>query len=539
MSAADRERWSARVDVEGSALELAEPPALGQADAGGVRLEVRGLDPFEELRFSMGRRALRLQAGSDGALSWRDPLALYAAAGAVDLVAERRGGERRAARVRLRPNRMGEDHQAALIDALEAADAGLAGDLGGAGALQRVQTSPAEAGLELLEHAAGVLTDALVWIRARPLGRAREELAVVPASHTPRSPRDIAWLARNPHRTARFSGRGGALAIRRERQLDLDTSENRGLLTLLKQLSELHAALVAAAAAAEEALEESALPWEEARRHLQRRGLAHRRQRLDTAEDALRWARQALPLPPELPPGPFLRTPAVETHPGYWAAYRLWELARDALPLGPGSARLPLRNTDELYELWCALALVQALSALAGPGRLRAAPAASGGWFNQLPRGELAAAELGSATLRLLYEPTYGHRGEIVKLHPGRPWRPDLVVEVRRPDTPPRLHLFDAKHRLDPGGQPPLEAARELWLKYPESIGDRHTGLPLVRSVWALYPGPPGPPWTFGPAMLTPAWDPARLRGGAIPLRPGEPEALRDLTDLLELLLGR
>ncbi len=77
-----------------------------------------------------------------------------------------------------------------------------------------------------------------------------------------------------------------------------------------------------------------------------------------------------------------------------------------------------------------------------------------------------------------------------------------------------------------------------LGLKYAESIGDPRTRLPLVDSVWSLYPGAPGPPRLFGPAMLEPTWPAGRPRGGALPLRPGAPGAHQPLAALLVQLLG-
>jgi hypothetical protein len=71
-----------------------------------------------------------------------------------------------------------------------------------------------------------------------------------------------------------------------------------------------------------------------------------------------------------------------------------------------------------------------------------------------------------------------------------------------------------------------------VWLKYGDSIGDA-AGWPVVRSVWALWPG--ARVRLMGPRMRDPDWPPDRLRGGTIGLLPG---AEADLGAVVRELVG-
>ena len=101
------------------------------------------------------------------------------------------------------------------------------------------------------------------------------------------------------------------------------------------------------------------------------------------------------------------------------------------------------------------------------------------------------------------------------------------------------LHVLDAKHRRDPSRPHddglPLDALAELWFHYGDGLGDRDTGLPLVDSVWMLYPGSRPRVVPRVPAMATPDWPVDRLRGGTVSL---VPDAGDDAGRVLDTVLG-
>ncbi|MEQ1566321.1 MAG: nuclease domain-containing protein [Myxococcota bacterium] len=133
----------------------------------------------------------------------------------------------------------------------------------------------------------------------------------------------------------------------------------------------------------------------------------------------------------------------------------------------------------------------------------------------------------------LWYEPSFAAgSGELRKLFPGRPWRPDLVVDVAWADGTRDLHVLDAKYRLEAGG-PPREALRELWWRYGEGIGDAR-GRPVVRSLWVVAPG--DGLWLVAPGMMREDWPLERLRGGCVSIGPG---SLGALTGPLEVAIRR
>jgi hypothetical protein len=153
------------------------------------------------------------------------------------------------------------------------------------------------------------------------------------------------------------------------------------------------------------------------------------------------------------------------------------------------------------------------------------------GWFATLRRGEIATWSAPARTVTVHYEPEIGATGDLRKLHHGKPWRPDLVIDVAWADGTRDVHVLDAKLQTDRGAAP-WAALQEVWLKYGDSIGDA-AGWPVVRSVWALWPG--ARVRLMGPRMRDPDWPPDRLRGGTIGLLPG---AEADLGAVVRELVG-
>ena len=177
-----------------------------------------------------------------------------------------------------------------------------------------------------------------------------------------------------------------------------------------------------------------------------------------------------------------------------------------------------------LGEAWVAVVVAGAVAEVLGPSL--SGRAVDPGWFATLRRGELARWSEPEREVRIHYEPeiAYGE-GSVRKLFPGRPWRPDLVLEVRWADGTADLHVLDAKYRQERGG-PPKEALRELWWTYGEGIGGPD-GRPWVRSLWVVAPG--DGLWLVGPGMTDPGWPVERLRGGCVSIGPGRRQALRDV----------
>lgn len=175
-----------------------------------------------------------------------------------------------------------------------------------------------------------------------------------------------------------------------------------------------------------------------------------------------------------------------------------------------------MRALDELWEQWATVAIVRGLAEHLGPPT--GETLLDAGWFATLRRGPIAHWSSPARTIRVSYEPEIGHGpGDVRKLHPGRPWRPDVVVEIRWSDGTLDLHIFDAKYRNEAGG-PPKEALRALWWAYGDGIGDA-AGRPVVRSVWVVAPG--DALWLVAPGMLNDGWPVERLRGGCVCIGPG------------------
>jgi len=248
-------------------------------------------------------------------------------------------------------------------------------------------------------------------------------------------------------------------------------------------------------------------------------------------------------LPQQLPSGRLHRSTKVESHPGYWGLYRVAQQIEGVQAPPATPVFQPVRNLDELYETWCAIQVATALAAWAGTSVGKVLRLQDAGWFVRLPQGEIARVAKDDREIRLLYEPRYHWRGDgpLVKLHPGRPWAPDLVIEERAAGHPIALHVFDAKHRIDPTRQDllPFDALQEVWFKYTDSIGFRESLLPAVSSTWILYPGREYSVHLNSPRMLTAEWPQDRAQGGAVALAPGAEDSGPGLRKLLGLLLDR
>jgi hypothetical protein len=224
--------------------------------------------------------------------------------------------------------------------------------------------------------------------------------------------------------------------------------------------------------------------------------------------------------------GPLRLQGEARRHPGYNAAHRVrGELV--ALSSEPGLVFAAGPDLDLLWERWCALTMVRTVAEVLGRDPLSAALTQDDdvlAWARDRP---VLDGRVGALSVRLWVEPEYAHDGDtrFVKLVPGRPWRPDLVLEVARGGVPYALHVFDAKHSHDlrRRDRRPLDTLASVWDAYGETLVERDSQRRAVWSVWVLWPAPRPSMWARDPAMLSPGWPSDRLRGGTVGLVPGEP----------------
>jgi hypothetical protein len=435
---------------------------------------------------------------------------------------------------------------------------GIAAALGGPG---QGEVRSADAVLDLLERDVGGVSEAAASVGRRPLVRRQERVRAAPTTHARLGARDVRWLARHPAAALRAGGGARDVTVVRTVTPDHDLPENRGALGVLDQLeraltdaaggleatrrrAEARAALMGAAPTPTEGEVPRQAPGLAA-------ALAVRRQRAARLADEVAAARARLGMPPTLRPSPaFPLTHGVAAHPGYW---RLHDVGRRLATLDADGPRghTPIADLDTLYERFVGLRLAAAVADWAGVPLAEALRVRRDGWSIALRTGTDGGED--DATLRLSagayevalrLEPQYAHGDRVGRLSRGRPWTPDAVLEVRRQGHVSALHVFDAKHRREPGraDDEPLDALREVWLRYGDDLGDPDTGLPLVSSVWVVYPGPRATVRPRVPTMLAPHWPADRLRGGTVSLPPSDaagPNVLRALVAaMLDATLG-
>ncbi|MCB9697638.1 MAG: hypothetical protein H6738_12725 [Alphaproteobacteria bacterium] len=495
-------------------------PAGARAEVpgrGDLRVRTRGHLAGSPVELRVGERVVELVADAQGRTRWDAPGLLGQVAGEVRVAV----ADREVAFV-VRPEKLVADAVIALVTELEAVAEGLALSAGATSTLEGMRSRDRD--LSMLDTAVGLAASAAPAIRRRPLHRAREVVRAVAREAGARSARDVRWLATHPVQAVRAEATGRPVGVTREARADLDTLENRGVLSAYDRLEgavdELRAVveeelarLTAARPAREAFLTERGNLWQE-RDQPRFQALQQRRARLDELRHEIGATRSRAGLPDLRPRGArMVRTPRVDAEPAYWTTFRAFQLAEQAEAGEAPPAPAPIRTLDELWEQWCAVVVARALCEVLGPpdGQALVDP----GWFSTLRTGEVARWSSERRTVRLLYEPEIGRSGAPRKLIPGRPWRPDLVIEVRWADGTLDLHVLDAKYRIDG-----WSALHEVWWKYGDSIGDAD-GWPVVRSVWVVFPG--DGVRLLSPRMLDPGWPVERLRGGTIGLTVGRP----------------
>ena len=175
-----------------------------------------------------------------------------------------------------------------------------------------------------------------------------------------------------------------------------------------------------------------------------------------------------------------------------------------AVHLDDDALDAPLENLPYLYQRWCLLEVVDAVTRVAGERGFRVVEEhlsrrrQSALFIEVLPPSKPLVRyrhdELGTEAT-LTHERTFGLTGSPRSVSFQQ--RPDIVLEVRVPDSPPRLFVFDPKYKLDsedlddqegPAGRPRKSDIDKMHA-YRDAIrgGD---GERVVEYAAILYPGP-------------------------------------------------
>ena len=499
---------------------------------GDLRVRTWGNAPGAALELTVGGRVVPLVADADGRAEWLAPRLLAQVAGEIRVALAET-----VTILGVRPDKLVADAIAALVADLESVGEGLAQDAGALSTIDGLRSR--EHDLSTLDAAVGLAASAAPAIRRRPIHRTREVVRAVARDTGPRSAADVRWLATHPVAAVRVEATGRGVGVVRERAADLDTLENRGVLAAydrlegavgsLRTVVDAEIARLNMARPAREAfLTATSSLWAE-RDQPRLDALTRRRGRLDALGHELGAARARAGLPDLRPRGTrMVRTARVDAEPAYFATFRAFQAAEAAEAGEAPPAPAPVRALDELWEQWVTVSVVRAMTGVLGPpdaGRL-----VDPGWFSTLRRGVVATWTTDRRTVTVAYEPEiWFGSGDVRRLHPGAPLRPDVVVTSRWVDGTVDVHVVDAKYRQEDGG-PPIESLRELWWRYGDGIGDA-SGLPVVRSVWVMAPG--DGLWLASPAMLRDDWPTERLRGGVISAAPGKEAALREVIPII------
>jgi hypothetical protein len=190
---------------------------------------------------------------------------------------------------------------------------------------------------------------------------------------------------------------------------------------------------------------------------------------------------------------------------GYSRVYRIWQKLKLYLDVLGNDAAISLKSMDELYEVWCFLAIKDMLidelgftETYSSSAKLR-----NGFYEKQLIDGRQAAFEFTSATgvrLRLSHEPQFTRRGDndgLVSFTTAQ--KPDIFLEADFPDGTSLSWVFDAKYRIaedaDELDKVPEDAINQMH-RYRDALIYRQGGSGgywsksrPVFGAFALYPG--------------------------------------------------
>ncbi|MGQ9548354.1 MAG: DUF2357 domain-containing protein [Roseiflexus sp.] len=215
-------------------------------------------------------------------------------------------------------------------------------------------------------------------------------------------------------------------------------------------------------------------------------------------------------------------TPLIRRDPSYRCVYRMWRAMSQRMTVDPGAPfDLTIIDLPLLYERWCVLRVVQSLLDLdvnVSTCNILTVPSDDTGvrTIDLCSNAPMLVAAYRGWTLTLRYQPHYrpaakAHSDETFVALDRHTRIPDIAIEARRPDHPPRMIVLDAKYRLDANGQGvPADALAEAYA-YTGAIGV--AGIPAVAAALILYSG-------SGNAERYPGG------AGAVPLLPGAADAL-------------
>ena len=202
---------------------------------------------------------------------------------------------------------------------------------------------------------------------------------------------------------------------------------------------------------------------------------------------------------------PIVLTMVLLNRPEYRAVLdRLVEFRRSvAVHLEDAALDAPLQNLPHLYQRWCLLQVIDALTHVAGEQGYRfveerLSRRRQGALFiDVLPTGEPLVRyrhDESGTEATLTHERTFN--GQSSPWSVSFPQRPDIVLEVRSRDSVPRLWVFDPKYKLDSegldeeglAGSPKKTDIDKMHTYRDAIIGEN--GKPAVEYAAILYPGP-------------------------------------------------
>ena len=202
---------------------------------------------------------------------------------------------------------------------------------------------------------------------------------------------------------------------------------------------------------------------------------------------------------------PIVLTMVLLNRPEYRAVLdRLVEFRRSvAVHLEDAALDAPLQNLPHLYQRWCLLQVIDAMTHVAGEQGYRfveerLSRRRQGALFiDVLPTGEPLVRyrhDESGTEATLTHERTFN--GQSSPWSVSFPQRPDIVLEVRSRDSVPRLWVFDPKYKLDSegldeeglAGSPKKTDIDKMHAYRDAIIGEN--GKRAVEYAAILYPGP-------------------------------------------------
>lgn len=517
-----RVRAAIRVEVGGETAEGAASLRLGEQTAYRVFLRSRNGDPVA-LRHDDPLAAKALASNENGAIL-SGGVNFGGQVGRSRFAASVGGADEVAFEVDVFPTKATFSEVEQIREELDEALAGLAFEY------LRATTTPTSrthglprraSWLTLLRHLLPEVESALLHVASHPLHDLNRALGTMRAERVRRPDAAVRRAVLQRGLGAGEEGRGARVSVLPVRRVvaTMDTAEHRWL---RRELESVRAALAV--------IREDELRLPPTARRLRVLGdledAERRMARLQRMEPLASVAR----VQGELAPTQRLASVA-----GYDQAYRAFQGLALSLRLADGPVLHATRELHQLYEMWCYLTVLRAVSGYLNQP-VHAAP-----FFEVEHRGvrtvlrhgrrHAVAFDQGARRVQVTYTPRFSAgQGLLVQ-------RPDLLLSVT--DGGATTHfILDAKYRRDdsaafrrrfgaPG--PPEDALGDLH-RYRDAIRDRR-GVRIVEQAVALYPYRAGA--DFAGSRLWSAI--GRVGVGAIPLVPGGTAYLRSW---LERVLG-